>query len=85
MGKNDLSSLKIKTEKKLPSVNTTSLLESKKKVGRPVKAAEECESEPLTLKLTPKEMAILKKKAGLVPVSRYLKHYLRTETNFLND
>ena len=81
MGKSDLSSLKIKTEKKLPSVNTTSLLEPKKKIGRPVKAAEECESEPLT----PIEMAILKKKAGLVPVSRYLKHYLRTETSFLND
>ena len=79
MGKNDLSALKLKVEKKLPSVNTPSLLK-KNKVGRPSKLAAECESEPLTLKLTPIEMAVLKEKAGLVPLSRYLKHYLRTQT-----
>jgi hypothetical protein len=85
MGKNDLSSLKIKTDKKLPPANTASLLEPKNKVGRPAKSAGECENEPLTLKLTQSEIAILKKKAGLVPLCRYLKHYLRTETSFLSE
>lgn len=84
MGKNDLSSLKIKTEKKLPATDTPSLLNNKRKVGRPAKAQEKCESEPLTLKLTPTEMKALKKKAGLVPISRYLKHLLRTETDILD-
>jgi hypothetical protein len=83
MGKNDLSALKLKTEKKLPAVNTPSLL-SKNKVGRPIKPAEECESELISLKLTPLEMEVLKKKAGLVPLSRYLKHHLRTETDIFS-
>jgi hypothetical protein len=80
MGKNDLSGLKLKTEKKLPSDSSTSLLQPKK-VGRPKKSVDECDSEPVTLKLTPLEMQILKNKAGLVPLSRYIKHYLRTESN----
>lgn len=82
MGKNDLSALKLKTEKKLPAIDSPSLLvKEKKKVGRPAVAEEARESEPLTLKLTKDEMALLKKKAGLVPISRYLKHHLRTETD----
>ena len=67
----------------MPQVNTPSLLK-KNKVGRPAKSANECESEPLTLKLTPIEMAVLKEKAGLVPLSRYLKHYVRTTTNLFD-
>jgi hypothetical protein len=83
MGKHDLSMLKLKTEKKLPEINTPSLLK-KTKVGRPAKPVDQCESEPLTLKLTPIEMQMLKEKAGLVPLSRYLKHYLRTTTDLFD-
>ena len=83
MGKNDLSALKLKAEKKLPAINTPNLLKSNK-VGRPAKSVDECESEPLTLKLTPIEMAILKEKAGLVPLSRYFKHYVRTTTHLFD-
>ncbi len=82
MGKNDLSSLKLKKENKLPEVNSSSLL--KKKVGRPSKPAAECESEVISIKITPAEMAILKQKAGLVPLGRYLKHHLRQQTSLFS-
>lgn len=82
MGKNDLSGLKLKKENKLPAVNSPSLL--KKKVGRPQKPADECESEVISIKITPREMAILKEKAGLVPLGRYLKHHLREQTSLFD-
>lgn len=81
MGKNDLSSLKIKREKKLPEEYDVNLLN--KKVGRPKKQVGECESEVISLKITPSELALLKEKAGLVPLGRYLKHRIRTETSIL--
>lgn len=81
MGKNDLSSLKIKQEKKLPEEYDVNLLN--KKVGRPKKQDGECESEVISLKITPSELALLKEKAGLVPLGRYLKHRIRTETSIL--
>lgn len=79
MGKKDLTGLKLKTEKKLPAINSPGLL--KRRVGRPSKPINECESELISLKITPVELAILKEKAGLVPIGRYIKHYLRTETD----
>jgi len=55
----------------------------KAKAKKPPKPAKERESEMLGLMLTPTEKAALTEKAGLVGVSTFLKHYLRTETNLL--
>jgi hypothetical protein len=79
MGKNDLSSLKIKQEKKLPDEINVNLLE--RKVGRPKKSVNECESKVISLKITPDEYAVLKEKAGLIPLGRYIKHQLRDKTD----
>jgi len=83
MGKNDLSSLKIKMEKKLPEETDSSLLG--KKVGRPRKPVEERESEVISIKITPSELIALKNKAGMVPLGRFIKHHLRTETTLLQE
>ena len=58
---------------------------AKARAKKPPKPAKERESEMLGLMLTPTEKAALSKKAGLVGVSTFLKHYLRTETNLLKD
>lgn len=55
----------------------------KGRAKKPPKPAKERESEMLGLMLTPTEKAALAEKAGLVGVSTFLKHYLRTETNLL--
>ncbi len=80
MGKKNLDSILIKNEKVLPEKTTESLLNAKK--GRTTKPVDEKESEPVTLKITPKELAIVKEKAGeLVPLGTLIKHYLRTKTD----
>lgn len=43
----------------------------------------ERETEVVALKLTPTEKQALADRAGLVGLSTYLKHYLRTETDLL--
>jgi hypothetical protein len=79
MGKNDLSSLKIKQEKKLPDAIDNSLLN--RKVGRPKKPVTQCENKVVSLKITADELVILKQKAGLIPLGRYIKSQLRENTN----
>ncbi len=79
MGKNDLSDIIIKNENILPEKAKEGLLP--KKVGRPKVSKDENQSETISIKITPKEMAVLEKKAGLVPLGRYIKHHLRTTTD----
>ncbi len=80
MGKKNLDSILIKNERVLPEKTTKGLLNMKK--GRMIKPADKKESEPVTLKITPKELAILKEKAGeLIPLGTLIKHYLRTKTD----
>tara|TARA_R110000737_G_scaffold127218_3_gene159769 strand:- start:27519 stop:27839 length:321 start_codon:yes stop_codon:yes gene_type:complete len=57
---------------------------TRKKVGRPAKPEAEKESVNLSFKFTPGEVAKIKEKAGLVPLSKYIKHYLRTETDLFD-
>lgn len=79
MGKNDLSSLKIKQENKLPEETSVSLLESKApQTGHP---EEERADKIISLRVTASEFARLKDKAGMVPLGRYLKHQLRASTD----
>jgi len=85
--KNDLSSLKQRPQGKLKVV-TDNKIEPvnsivKKKVGRRLKPADEKESFTLPLKLTEAEGALLKEKAGLVPLATYVKAYLREHTKLL--
>ncbi|EHH0751438.1 hypothetical protein J7I08_004187 [Vibrio vulnificus] len=75
MGKNDLQAIK-KPEKTILPNN---------KPGRKKKDPNEKESELIPLKLTPVEFEILKKKAGLANITTYLKHLIRTETDWLED
>lgn len=56
---------------------------AKPKPRKKPKPEKERESEMLGLMLTPTEKAALAKKAGLVGVSTFLKHFLRTETDLL--
>ena len=56
---------------------------AKPKPRKKPKPEKERESVMLGLMLTPTEKEALTKKAGLVGVSTFLKHYLRTETNLL--
>lgn len=79
MGKNDLSSLKIKQESKLPEETSVSLLE--KKATRTNKVEEERADKIISLRITASEFAKLKEKAGMVPLGRYLKHQLRESTD----
>lgn len=55
-----------------------------KTVGRKAKKPEDKESEIVAIKLTKAELAMLEKKAGLVPKSTYLKHILRTTTDIFD-
>lgn len=79
MGKNDLSSLKIKQESKLPEETDISLLEKKNDQAKTkeVKKADKV----ISLRITASEFAQLKEKAGMVPLGRYLKHKLRESTD----
>ncbi|MFT2112559.1 hypothetical protein [Marinomonas sp. 2405UD68-3] len=75
MGKNDLSSLKIKQEKKLPDETNINLLE------KTADSVNESENKIISLRITTREFLILKEKAGMVPLGRYLKHQLREKTD----
>jgi len=79
MGKNDLSSLKIKQEKKLPDETDVSLLA--KKTDHTNDAEVERVDKVISLRITASEFATLKEKAGMVPLGRYLKHHLRESTD----
>lgn len=75
--KNDISDLK---------GNFTTILPSKTgKAGRPKKDKALLESEVVSLKITQAEYAVLSRKAGLVPVATYIKHLIRTQTNWLEN
>jgi len=80
MGKKDLSSITIKKERVLPTNVTGNLLKPVKK------QAKERDSEMLSIKITPSEMAIIldkkEKEAGkMAPLSTYIKSYLREKTD----
>jgi len=77
MGKNDLSSLKIKQEKKLPDETDVSLLEKKTEQTNDTVRADKV----ISLRITAREFERLKEKAGMVPLGRYLKHHLRESTD----
>jgi len=79
MGKNDLSSLKIKQEKKLPEETDISLLE--KQTMDTSQTREQAADKVISLRITASEFAKLKAKAGMVPIGRYLKHQLRETTD----
>lgn len=87
MGKKDLSSILIKKEKVLPDETTGSLLEQPEpKMEKPKK---ERDSEILSIKIRPSEMAIILEKkeaeAGrLAPLGTYVKEYLRTKTDIFS-
>lgn len=77
MGKNNLDSINIKRENILP--------EEVGKKRKNKKPENERETETIAMKITPKEMSILKDKvmeAGeLVRLSTFIKHYIRTKTD----
>ncbi|WP_221902256.1 hypothetical protein [Bathymodiolus platifrons methanotrophic gill symbiont] len=79
MGKKNLDSLVIKSEKILPTKEEEKDL--RKKASKP-KTVKERDSEVISIKITPTELAIIKEKAGeLVPLGTFVKHYIRTKTD----
>ena len=53
-----------------------------KKRGRASKPASERDSEVVTIKITPRELATIREKAGeLVPLGAFIKHYIRPQTD----
>ena len=76
MGKNNLDGIHIKGTQVLPK--------PKNKVGRPTVDASEKESETITLKVTPSELEAVKEKAGVAPVSTFVKHHIRTNSDLFN-
>lgn len=84
MGKNNLDDLKLKKEKILPDDIQVSHLEEKPVAGK--KKVKELNSETVSFKITKREMAVLKERAGeLVSPGRFIKHYLKTKTDLLID
>ena len=76
MGKKNLNSITIRDEKVLPAKENDSPLMKKPK--------REPDSEVVSIKITASELAAIKsKKDPLVPLSTYVKHYLRTKTDLL--
>lgn len=75
-GKNDLSSLKVKTEWKLPSQSN-----ELSQTGRKPMSPQERKTEVIGLRFTPWEFEQIKRQAGLVPVATYLKDALYNQTN----
>ncbi|MBE0371646.1 hypothetical protein PFLA_a2430 [Pseudoalteromonas flavipulchra NCIMB 2033 = ATCC BAA-314] len=51
--------------------------------GRTAKPAAEKQSELVGLRFTPSELAIIKKKAGLVPVATFIKNEVVEKTSLL--
>ncbi len=80
MGKNNLDSINIKNEKVLPDPSEETFITKRR--SKTTKPINERESEVVSIKITPKELAIIKEKMGeLVPLSTFVKHYLRTQTD----
>lgn len=72
MGKNNLDSIFIKTERVLPKKDE----QIKKK---------ELDNKVISIKITETEFLMIKEKAGeLVPLGTYVKHFLRTKTNLFS-
>ncbi|QUI62482.1 hypothetical protein GSF04_08125 [Pseudoalteromonas sp. A22] len=75
------------TDIKLSNKNTLSNLMHQpsplKTSGRTAKPAAEKQSELVGLRFTPSELAVIKKKAGLVPVATFIKNELLERTNLL--
>jgi hypothetical protein len=83
MGKNDFSSIGIKHDSILPDIEQAN--NKPKNRGRPPKNNGELESESITIKITPSELEVLRKKADdLIPISKLIKHYLRTKTDLFD-
>jgi hypothetical protein len=87
MGKKNLDSILVKDEKILPKSEDQSLLNMRKKKAK--KHLKERDSEILSIKITPSEMALLVEKkereAGkMAPLGTYVKDYLRTKTSLLS-
>jgi hypothetical protein len=89
MDKKKESRIKIKAPtilQKAHEKHETNSIEIKKPkgvAGRKKKPVDQKESETVVLKLTIAEYKVLEKKAGLVKMGTYLKHFLRTETDML--
>jgi hypothetical protein len=80
MGKKNLDSIQIKDENILPDSSEETLLTKKR--GRASKPASERDSEVVSIKITPIELATVREKAGeLVPLGTFIKHYIRTQTD----
>jgi len=85
MGKKDLSGLIIKKNQILPKeIKSPEETLLAKKLGRKEKPIEEKQGEVISMKLTLFEFNKLKDKAGLVPLSTYIKHHIRTKTDLLD-
>ena len=80
--KNDLTNIKAREDLILQKSVSK---EVKSNAGRKKKDPSQKESELIPLKLLPSEYDVLVKKAGLVKVTTYLKHLIRTETDWLKD
>ena len=79
MGKKNLDSILIKDEKVLPTAESETL---DKNVSKPKK---EIDDKVISLKITATELQNMKDKAGrLVPLSAYIKDYIRTQTNLFS-
>lgn len=87
MGKKNLDSILIKGESLLPKKSDESLLKKKEAKAKP--SFKERDSEILSIKITPTEMAIILEKkeaeAGkMAPLGTYVKAYLRTKTHLFS-
>ena len=84
MGKKNLDSILIKKEKVLPeNVKESSSQEGRKKAS---KASKERDSEVISFKITPHELATINAKAGeLVSPAVFIRHYLRTKTDLFSE
>lgn len=89
--KNDISAYKVGVKPKLRAMvtpssdNTATYVVSSASfiVGRKPRPKAYKQSEIVSLRLTPSEAAMLKKKADLVPVATYVKHCINTDTDLL--
>lgn len=82
MGKKNLDSIQIKDEKVLPDSSEEMLLTKKRGSASKSKPASERDSEVVSIKITPIELATVRDKAGkLVPLGTFIKHYMRTQTD----
>ena len=84
--KNNITALKQKPKSTLKTVETVKSASkpvARKRAGRKAKPVGEKESFTLPLKLTEAEGALLKEKAGMVPLATFVKAYIREQTSLL--